>query len=107
MMQIIFVLKWKTTRNMKPQLFMNSVKTFQYQQTLGSDTMFPDRSQVYQLPGMRATIPSVLKGPKVLCKGNALRCIKFYKLQDFVEFCSRQLGKSIPILMLQHCSMFI
>lgn len=72
MMQIMFVLKWKTTRNMKPQLFMNSVKTFQYQQTLGSNTMFPDRSQVYQLPGMRAAIPSVLKGPKVFMQRKCL-----------------------------------
>ena len=44
------------------------------------------------IPWDEGYLPFVLAGP---FQRNEYRCIKFYKLQGFVEFC-RKLGENIP-----------
>lgn len=91
----MFMFKWKTSRNMKPHPQKSNVRTFQYKQTRSSNAS-RDSGQVYQLS-------SVLTGSKHSFQGNALRCSTFWKPQGCVEFCLRELGKCIPLSVLQHC----
>lgn len=61
---------------------------------LGSNAMFHDRDRSSNSLGWG--LPSFCTSRIKDIHSNEYRCIKFYKLQGFVEFC-RKRGESIPI----------